>query len=216
MSEAAARRAALLRDMAAPGSAAILCMEMQNGVVGPASPLPALAESVAAGDVIASLGRLLRAGRAAGIPVIFCNVAYRADGRGQAANAPMFAAMKRLPGHMIDGTAATAVVAGLDAGPEDFVISRAHGMSPFTGTALDATLRGLGVRTVIATGVSLNIGVFAMVVEAVGLGYRAIVPRDCTAGVPPAYGDQVLDNSLAPLATLASGEALVALWQGKA
>ena len=108
------------------------------------------------------------------------------------------------------------MVAELGPAPEDFVLYRAHGMSPFSGTALDATLRGLGVRTIIATGVSLNIGVFTMDVEAVGLGYRAIVPRDCTAGVPPAYGAQVLENSLAPLATLVGSADLTALWQGRA
>src|SRR6185369_4963973 len=53
--------------------------------------------------------------------------------------------------------------------PEDFVSSRYHGMSPFTGTSLDMALRNMGIKTVIATGVSLNVGIFAMVCEAVGL-----------------------------------------------
>lgn len=210
------KKAALLRDMAAPGGVAIVCMEMQNGVVGPMSPLPALADGVRARGVVPALGALMASARMAGVPVVFCNVAYRADGRGRAMNTPMFAAMRKLPGHMVSGTAATDVVAGLGQSDGDFVISRSHGMSPFTGTALDATLRNLGVRTIVATGVSLNIGVFATVVEAVGLGYRAIVPRDCVAGTPPGYAEQVIENSLAPLATIVTGDQLIRLWSGRA
>jgi len=47
-----------------------------------------------------------------------------------------------------------------DTGPEagDIVMRRHHGVSPFTGTDLDALLRGLGIRTVVACSVSLHVG----------------------------------------------------------
>ena len=35
-------------------------------------------------------------------------------------------------------------------------------MTPFTSTSLDQILRNLGIRTVVATGVSVNLGVFGM------------------------------------------------------
>jgi nicotinamidase-related amidase len=124
------KKAALLRDMAAPGGVAIVCMEMQNGVVGPASPLPALADGVRARNVVPNLGALMAAARRAGVPVVFCNVAYRSDGMGRATNAPMFAATRTIPGHMTIGTPATDVIAGLGYSEGDFVISRSHGMSP--------------------------------------------------------------------------------------
>ena len=38
-------------------------------------------------------------------------------------------------------------------------------ISPFHGTELDAILRNLGVRTVVATGVSVNVGVLGMTIE---------------------------------------------------
>ena len=191
-------------------------MEMQNGVVGPEAPLPQLADAVRAGDVVGHAGRLMAAGRAAGIPVVFCTVEHRPDGRDRPANAPMFNAMRRHPGHMDAGSASAAIVEGLGFCGADLVSSRSHGMSPFTGTSLDATLRTLGIRTVVATGVSLNVGIFAMAVEAVGLGYSVVIPRDCVAGVPVEYGEQVLQNSLSVLATLTDGAALAALWTAAA
>ena len=39
------------------------------------------------------------------------------------------------------------------------MVSRLHGMTPFTSTSLDQILRNLGIRTVVATGVSVNLGV---------------------------------------------------------
>ena len=191
-------------------------MEMQNGVVGPEAPLPQLAEAVRDGDVVGHAGRLMATGRAAGIPVIFCTVEHRPDGRDRPTNAPMFNAMRRYPGHMVSGSTSAAIVGGLGFCAADLVSSRAHGMSPFTGTSLDATLRTLNIRTVVATGVSLNVGIFAMAVEAVGLGYSVVIPRDCVAGVPPEYGAQVLQNSLSVLATVTDAATLAALWYSAA
>jgi nicotinamidase-related amidase len=85
-------------------------------------------------------------------------------------------------------------------------------MTPFTGTSLDVTLRALGVHTVVATGVSVNIGVFGMTVEALGLGYRVVIPMDCVAGLPADYATAVLQHSLAPIAELTDSAALVTAW----
>ena len=81
-----------------------------------------------------------------------------------------------------------------------------------TGTTLDITLRNLGIKTVVATGVSVNLGVFGLCVEAVNLGYRVILPRDCVAGFPADYADLVIKNSLAQLCTLTTSEAVAAAW----
>ena len=73
--------------------------------------------------------------------------------------------------------------------PSDYVSARRHGVSPFGGTSLDATLRGLGVTTVVATGVSLNLGIPGLAIEAVNLGYRVVLPQDAVCGVPADYAD---------------------------
>jgi len=94
------------------------------------------------------------------------------------------------------------------------VFERYHGVSPFSGTTLDITLRNLGIKTIIAAGVSVNLGVFGTCVEAVNLGYRVILPRDCVSGFPRDYADLVIRNSLAQLCTITTSAQIVAAWTG--
>jgi nicotinamidase-related amidase len=96
--------------------------------------------------------------------------------------------------------------------PADLVSSRLHGVSPFTGTSLDTWLRNLGVRTVVATGVSVNLGVLGLAIEAVNLGYRVVVPRDTVAGIPADYADAVLDNTFPLITTVTTADELVEAW----
>jgi nicotinamidase-related amidase len=77
-------------------------------------------------------------------------------------------------------------------------------VSPFTGTTLDPTLRALGVSTVVATGVSLNLGIIGLVIEAVNLGYRVVVATDAVCGVPRDYADEMMRHTLSLVAKLAT------------
>ena len=100
----------------------------------------------------------------------------------------------------------------LGAEASDLESSRMHGMAPFIGTNLDPMLRAEGIRTVVATGVSVNVGIFGMVVEAVNYGYRVVVATDCVTGIPADYAEAVLKNSLALLATLRTSGEILDLW----
>src|SRR5919198_1095093 len=80
--------------------------------------------------------------------------------------------------------------------PGDLESRRYHGFTPFTGTSLDQTLRSLGVRTVVAVGVSLNLAIPGLCLEAVNLGYRVVVLTDAVAGMPAEYGDAVMANTI--------------------
>jgi nicotinamidase-related amidase len=64
----------------------------------------------------------------------------------------------------------------------------------------------------VAAGVSINIGIFGLALEAVNHGYRVLIPTDAVVGVPPEYGDTVLTTSISLLATLTSVDALAAAW----
>ena len=67
------------------------------------------------------------------------------------------------------------------------VLTRWHGIGPMGGTDLDATLRNLGVSTIVAVGVSVNVAITNLVMDAVNLAYRVVVPRDAVAGIPTDY-----------------------------
>jgi nicotinamidase-related amidase len=79
-------------------------------------------------------------------------------------------------------------------------------VSPFIGTTLDPTLRALGVSTVVATGVSVNLGILGLAIEAVNLGYRVVVATDAVCGIPRDYADALTRNTLALVALLATSD----------
>ena len=66
------------------------------------------------------------------------------------------------------------------------------------------------MRTVVATGVSVNLGVFGMALTALDLGYQVVIPTDAVAGVPREYADAVLEHSLSLIATLTTTDELLA------
>jgi nicotinamidase-related amidase len=183
-----------------PATTAVLTMETQRGVVGDLSALPELARAAQESGAIANAGRLARAARARGIRVVHCTAAFRADRAGSGTNAPLIKAMAKQPVHLLEGSPACEIVPEIGFDDVDLEVRRYHGMSPFTGTNLDTLLRYLGVRTVIATGVSLNIAIVGLAIEAVGLGYDVIVATDAVAGVPVEFAQAVLDYTIRPLA----------------
>jgi biuret amidohydrolase len=206
-----------LRNILEPATTAVLTMELQNGIVGPGGMLPALTEELARAGTLETVVRVCDAARAAGARVVHCTAVSRADGAGASNNCKIFALaarQRREQGHGATdlGTPGADLVPGLE-DPRDIVVSRLHGMTPFTSTSLDQILRNLGIRTVVATGVSVNLGVWGMAMSAMDLGYQVVIPRDAVAGVPREYADAVLDNSLSLIATLVSSEQLLDVWQ---
>ncbi len=205
-----------LGDLAAPTTCAVLTMEIQRGVVGDLSSFPQLAEAAERVGVVLNTARILDAARSRGIPVVHCTAEFRADRAGSTVNCQLIAAMVRNPDHLLVGTPPTELVAALGPEPGDLISSRLHGVSPFAGTSLDAWLRSLGVRTIVATGVSVNLGVLGLAIEAVNLGYAVVVPRDTVAGIPREYADAVLDNTFPLISTLTSTNELLAAWEASA
>lgn len=190
-------------------------MEVQRGVVGDMSTIPELAAAAGSINLVPTVAGLVDAARRAGVAVVHCTASFRPDFSSTPRNAPIITAMLRRPDHLIEGTRAVELVPELGPDPGDYVSNRRHGLSPFGGTSLDATLRGLGITTVIATGVSLNIAIPGLAIEAVNYGYRVVVPTDAVVGTPVEYGQQVLANTIAFVATLTTTDELMALWSDR-
>jgi len=201
-----------LRTLVAPEHTALVLQEVQNGVVGSPSALPALADSAAAVDLIGNCAALARAARALGVTVLHCTAETRDDGRGANRNARLFVGVRNAPVKLSPGSDAVQVPAEIGVDPADVVLARYHGLGPMTGTQLDPMLRNLGVTTIVGVGVSLNVGVTDLVFDAVNRGYQVVVPRDAVAGVPFEYGLDVLEHTLHVLATLTTTADIVAAW----
>jgi len=195
-----------------PAHTAILMMELQRGVIGDLAMIPDLADEVRATGVLARVRALCDAARANGARVVHCTAEFRADRAGSKANAPMLRGAAGTDPHLVTGTPSAEVVPEIGVVDTDLVVPRYHGMSPFTGTQLDQLLRNCGVTTVIAAGVSLNIGIVGMTIEAVGLGYHVVLPTDAVAGVPREYGEQMIRHTLAPLTARLTTAQILEVW----
>lgn len=204
---------ARLSDIAAKGKAAILTMEMQRGVVGDLAVIRALADVVANDGLPKRLGQLVEGARRVGVPVVHCRAAFRRDRKGSFYNIPLVNRMLEDPNYLVVGEPAADVIPELGPAPGDLDSVRFHGMSPFHGTGLDMALRSLGVETVVATGVSLNVGIPGVVIEALNHGYHVVLATDCVAGYPVDYAKQVVEHGLARITTRATAAELLGIWQ---
>jgi nicotinamidase-related amidase len=206
-----------LRRLVAPDGCAVLTMELQKGIVGEDAVLPALPVAVREAGLLDVAGRVCRAARHHGVRVVHATMRERPDGAGQAINCRIaaIAAKRRAEvGHgPIDiDRPGVALADELDAQPSDIEIPRMHGMTPFTGTELDAVLRNLGIGTIVLMGVSVNVGVMGAALSAVDLGYQVVIVRDAVVGLPKEYADAVLEHTLAMIATVATADELLAAW----
>jgi nicotinamidase-related amidase len=199
-----------LADLVAPAHTAIVTQECQGAVVGPDAGLRALADE-ARKLALPNINRLLPAARDAGAHVVHCLVQRRADGLGSNHNAKLFA-IGRSDVDIAPGSPGATLVPELGPAPTDLVLARWHGLGPMGGTDLDAILRNLGVRTIVAVGVSVNVAIINLVMDAVNAGYRVVLPRDAVAGIPAAYADAIIDNTLSLLATVTTTDELLQAW----
>jgi len=200
--------------LVAPAHTALVLQEVQNGVVGTPSVLPALAEAAAAVDLVGNCARLAHAARAAGVTVVHCTAETRDDRKGANDNARLFNAVRKAAVRLSPGSASVQVPSEIGVDPADIVLPRYHGLGPMTGKQLDPILRNLGITTIVGVGVSLNVGMTNLAFDAVNRGYQIVLPRDAVAGVPPDYADAVLAHTLNVVATLVTTADVVSAWGG--
>jgi biuret amidohydrolase len=199
-----------LAETAAPAHTAIVTQELQGAVVGPNAGLGALAKA-ARRQALPNIERLLPVARAADVQVVHCLVQRRPDGLGANRNAPIFA-MGATHVDISPGSEGATLLPQFGPAPDDVVLHRWHGVGPMGGTDLDSVLRNLGATTIVAVGVSVNIAITNLVMDAVNAGYRVVLPRDAVAGIPRDYADAIIDNTLALLATITTTSDLIAAW----
>jgi nicotinamidase-related amidase len=195
-----------------PAHSALLLMECQQGIIGAGGGrLNALGDAVARHGTVAQIARLVAAARHAKLPVFYLTVARRADSAASTANC-LLLALGRKGTPLLPGSPQHAIVPELSPQEGDFVVNRFHGVTPFHGTELDQLLRNLGVKTVVATGVSVNVGITGMTIEAVNAGYQVVIARQAVTGTPDEYIEAVFENTLRLLATITNVDDVVAAW----
>jgi nicotinamidase-related amidase len=192
-----------------PARCAVVNMECQEGLLGPKSVLPGLAAAAAQVGLVDNLARLYDAARGAGVRIYYCTDERRPDGFGLATNTLVHL---RMPEGHSGGGGHGPVVAELTPQPADVVFRREQGLTGFYATGLDPYLRNTGVRTVVLTGVSLNIAVLGTAIEAMNAGYTVVVPSDGVASDPPEYAEQVLRYTMRNIAFVVPCQTLTDHW----
>ena len=202
-----------LAELVARSHTAVVTSECQNGVLGNAAIFPELA--AAARPVVDNIAGLVGVAHMAGVQVVHCLALRRDDGRGANSNARLFAAAAHADVALTPGSRGADLLDDIPMKFEDLVLTRFHGLSPMAGTDLDPVLRNLGVTTIVVAGVSVNVAITNLVMDAVNAGYQVVLPRDAVAGTPPEYADAVIDNTLSLLATITTMEQVAQAWASR-
>lgn len=154
---------------------ALIIIDMQNGFLNPESPLCIRG----ARATVPACARVITACRRAGVPVIFVNRAYRADGSD--VEHTRKAVWERGGKPLTPGSTGPLSV---ENPPEfgktntDYEIIKPR-YSAFFQTPLDLLLRRLGADTLILTGTTTPNCIRTTCYDAISLDYRVVVLEDC-------------------------------------
>ncbi len=146
--------------------AALIVIDLQKGIAAypTVHPIAGVVERAAA---------LAEAFRGHGLPVVLVNVTGAAQGRTEQARPP-----RRFPEGFAD------FLPELGQQPRDHVVTK-QTWGAFTGTDLEARLKGLGVTQVVLAGVATSIGVESTARHAYELGFNVTLALDAMTDMNP-------------------------------
>ncbi len=154
---------------------ALIIIDMQNGFLNPESPL-CIRDARA---TVPACAKVIAACREAGVPVIFVNRAYRADGSDVEHTRYKVWAEGGKP--LTPGSTGPLSVENppeFGRCPQDYEIIKPR-YSAFFQTSLDLLLRRLGVDTVLLTGTTTPNCIRTTCYDAISLDYKVVVLSDC-------------------------------------
>jgi ureidoacrylate peracid hydrolase len=184
-----------LIDMVRPQHTALLVIDVQNDFCSPGG-------ARMKGDLTTIEGmkeptrRIVEAARVIGVPVVYTQTQNDAEHD----NGPILARRQRVglggAKYTIPGTWGWKIAEFVAPHPGEVSIPKWH-HSGFTNPKMDATLRRLGAKTLVFTGIATNGCVEATVRDAFARGYYAVVLEDCVG----AYDLELQRYSLKNMAT---------------
>ena len=192
--------------------AAVVVIECQNDLVHESRAAQkgvsgALARAVAARGMLPRMKPVLDAARRAGVPVLYATIENRPE-----IPKPDCAIYRWSKGQQIlrPGTWGAEVHADIRPEPGDFVVNRYLSIDPSYGSALWATLRSLGRRTLVTMGVSTNFAVEGTVRAAANRMFDVVLVEDCCASAPEEWHRFSVQNIMPLIATVASAQDVIA------
>ena len=156
--------------------------------------------------------RLLPVARAAGVQVVHCTAYRRADGKGPTPTPGCSWACASRPSGCCRGRRRWRWSPSSVPSPTTSCSPAPTGSTRWPAPTSIRCSATSASRTIVVTGVSVNVAVTNLVMDAVNRGYDVVLPR---RGVrhPADYADAVIDNTLALLATVTTTDELLAIWR---
>ncbi|MEM6666720.1 MAG: cysteine hydrolase family protein [Pseudomonadota bacterium] len=179
-------------------ASALIVVDMQNAYASRGGYLDLAGFDISGIEaVVETVGTLIKAARAASLPVIFLQNGWDADyveaGGAHSVNQRKSNALRvmrerpELRGKLLaKGGWDYALIDELVPGPDDIVLPKTR-YSGFVGTALDSMLRSRGVRHLLFCGVATNVCVETTMRDAFGLEYHPVLVREACLQAGPAY-----------------------------
>ena len=177
---------------------ALLVVDVCRAYLEPSSPLYAGVEAAAA-----SIGRLVDAARAAGVPVVWTRVRYDAT-------TPLVF-HRKVPSLSVFATELGDFPTGLEPLPGERIVEKLHA-SAFFGTDLAEQLRADGVDTVVVTGFSTSGCVRASALDALQHDFVPLVVREACGDRDPRPHEAALFDLDQKYADVLAESDLLGLW----
>lgn len=155
--------------------------------------------------------RMVEAARAIGVPVVYTQAQTDAEHD----NGPILARRQRVglggAKYTIPGTWGWEICDFVAPRPGEVTIPKWH-HSAFTNPKMDATLRRLGAKTLLFTGIATNGCVEATVRDAFARGYYTVVLEDCVGAYDPDLQRYSLKNMATHFALISSSREVQNAW----
>jgi ureidoacrylate peracid hydrolase len=158
-----------------PQRTALIVVDMENDFVAPGAPM----ETPAGRAMVPTLKRAITFCREQGIRVIYTTHAHRRDGCDMGRFADLWAPIRNRTG-LVDGEPGIEIYPEIAPRPDEIVVKK-HRYSAFYGTDLEILLRGMGVDTVVISGVTTENCCHATARDALFRDYKVVFLSDATA-----------------------------------
>lgn len=188
---------------------ALLIVDLQNDnlSVGGKFENSGAVEHAKSQNVVENIKNIADKARKVGIPVFHNLFIVEEGAKGIGDRAPIFKSIAET-GSIVRGTWGAEPVEELKPKEGDFVIEKSR-MSSFNGTQLDTLLRGLGIETIIVTGVWTNMAVEHTCRDGADYGYNVVIATDGTSTINEEWQQAALNYAMNNIATKMSSEDII-------
>lgn len=161
-------------------NSALIIIDMQNAFIHKEGSLSRMGlDTSRSSIVIEPIKKLKSEFKKHNRPVIYIQHTHRPDGTDAGLVAKVFPPIMKL-GHCFDGTWDAEITEDLKPESDDYIVKK-HRYSAFYNTQFEEVLRGLGIETLVVTGIATNVCVESTIRDAFYRDYNVFVPREATA-----------------------------------